>query len=200
MTREDGLRFWHYYTRAGIVKQMWITTDKFDAWRAIQVKHGEKRKAEYLEKHGNRRKVKDPAKNTKEYIRAKARAYRAANMEHMRFLKNSWRERNRELARQRNKEYYLRYPEKRLANRNRRRVLEQTGRLVDNEPLMIGLYCVARRVSKCMGIKWHVDHITPLRRGGLHSRPNMQIIPATWNKKKGAKLNFKLPDCYISAA
>lgn len=35
---------------------------------------------------------------------------------------------------------------------------------------------------------FHVDHIYPLSRGGLHCRKNMQHLPAVENFKKGARL------------
>jgi hypothetical protein len=200
MVREDGKRFWHYYTRNGVVKQHWVSAEKFDSYYAIQLKLQEKRKQAKIAKYGIRTKVKDPAKNTKEYRQQKNREYRAKNIEHMRFLKNSWRERNREKARAMVRKYFQRYPEKRLETRNRRRAREQTGVATFRDPLMTGLYFMAKRVSRCTGIKWHVDHVLPLRQGGLHIRSNMQLLPSYWNKKKGAKINFKLPDCYTTAA
>lgn len=38
------------------------------------------------------------------------------------------------------------------------------------------------------GIKWHVDHIVPLlheKACGLHTAANLQVVPASWNFKKG---------------
>lgn len=37
-------------------------------------------------------------------------------------------------------------------------------------------------------IKWHVDHIKPLKRGGLHHPDNLRILESTTNLKKGCKL------------
>lgn len=37
-------------------------------------------------------------------------------------------------------------------------------------------------------IKWHVDHIIPLSKGGLHHPDNLQILEASANLRKGAKL------------
>lgn len=40
------------------------------------------------------------------------------------------------------------------------------------------------------GIKWHIDHRVPLHHklaSGLHVAANFQVVPATWNMRKGNK-------------
>jgi 5-methylcytosine-specific restriction endonuclease McrA len=38
-----------------------------------------------------------------------------------------------------------------------------------------------------LGERFHVDHIVPLSRGGLHAYKNMSVIPAIDNLRKGSK-------------
>jgi hypothetical protein len=38
-----------------------------------------------------------------------------------------------------------------------------------------------------LGKKMHVDHVTPLAKGGLHVAGNLQILPAGLNMRKGVK-------------
>jgi hypothetical protein len=45
-----------------------------------------------------------------------------------------------------------------------------------------------QRLEKCLNIKFHLDHIIPLSKGGLHYHLNMQVIPAMINLKKGNKI------------
>ena len=40
---------------------------------------------------------------------------------------------------------------------------------------------------KLTGIKWHVDHIKPVSKGGKTSWDNLQVVPARWNQQKSNK-------------
>lgn len=47
---------------------------------------------------------------------------------------------------------------------------------------------LCRLRKEVTGIKWSVDHIVPLRYKhacGLHNGYNLQVVPASWNSKKG---------------
>jgi hypothetical protein len=36
----------------------------------------------------------------------------------------------------------------------------------------------------CLGVKWHVDHIVPVSKGGDSTHKNLQVVPAKWNQSK----------------
>jgi len=44
------------------------------------------------------------------------------------------------------------------------------------------------RVSQCTGILFHVDHVIPLSKGGIHHQDNLQVIPAIINLRKHASI------------
>lgn len=49
------------------------------------------------------------------------------------------------------------------------------------------LYWLAKDLRAITGEIYHVDHIQPLAKGGLHHPDNLQVLPADINLKKGTK-------------
>lgn len=96
--------------------------------------------------------------------------------------RRAYREKHAELQRIFKKEN----PELRLMHASKRRAL-MAGSPVENSAMIRDVYQMRDRVSKCTGLKWHVDHIKPISRGGAHHHVNLQVIPATINLRKGSK-------------
>ena len=57
-----------------------------------------------------------------------------------------------------------------------------------NPAIIRQFYLMRDRVSQCTGIPFHVDHITPLSKGGLHHEGNLQVLPAGINLRKSSRL------------
>jgi 5-methylcytosine-specific restriction endonuclease McrA len=74
--------------------------------------------------------------------------------------------------------------------RRKQRLLEQTPDLNQQEKAQIQkIYEERDRRNQAAGfIKYHVDHITPLSKGGLHHPANLRIIGASENARKGCRL------------
>ena len=46
---------------------------------------------------------------------------------------------------------------------------------------------LAKQREKLCGGRWHVDHITPVSKGGQSTYDNLQVVPAYWNRSKSNK-------------
>lgn len=58
------------------------------------------------------------------------------------------------------------------------------------------IYALARLRTKVTGVKWHVDHVVPLRHPivcGLHNEFNLRVIPALDNISKGNRSWTNMP-------
>lgn len=70
------------------------------------------------------------------------------------------------------------------SKRYARKIKASVGLSKYEEGEMKQIYAHAVRVSNKLHIPFHVDHIVPLSKGGLHHPSNMQICPASWNMSK----------------
>jgi len=75
-------------------------------------------------------------------------------------------------------------------HRRKQRLREQTPELSPEEKELIEhTYGQRDRLNEEAGfIEYHVDHIIPLAKGGLHHPGNLQLITAVQNMRKGASL------------
>jgi len=69
------------------------------------------------------------------------------------------------------------------------RKLNQSPVLTELEKRKVEMYY---RISKYLGEDWHVDHIIPLSKGGLHHPDNLQIITKHQNLIKSNKINSNI--------
>ena len=69
-----------------------------------------------------------------------------------------------------------------------RRSGEKTLNSFDSWVLKEAVELTRLRKQLCGG-EWHVDHITPVSKGGLCTHDNLQVVPAYWNRSKSNKHN-----------
>jgi 5-methylcytosine-specific restriction endonuclease McrA len=136
--------------------------------------------------------------------RAKRAAWREAHREECREYNRKWTEANREQVRLAQHVYLERYPER--ARQTRKtwrennpewfRANGQMRRCRDSESHFTGpdiLEQIARQRKRCfycgekLGPGYHVDHITPVSKGGSNGLENIAIACAPCNRRKLAK-------------
>ena len=52
---------------------------------------------------------------------------------------------------------------------------------------VLQFYASARALTVLIGEPYHVDHVKPLIKGGLHHPDNMQVLRGVENQRKGSK-------------
>lgn len=95
---------------------------------------------------------------------------------------------DRERYRKRKREWAAANAAKVRANtvRRRARKLALTPHLTNEERAkIVGFYAEARAMTELSGEPYHVDHIKPLAKGGLHHPDNLQVLRGVLNLRKG---------------
>lgn len=154
-----------------------------EKWRkANPEKHEEiqkKSRAKNIEKR--RALFKKWREANKEYVKKRCAEWRAKNPDH--------KERYRETTMRCSRRWALANPDARTAHACARRARVRNRLSSDaNRAIIRSFYTIARRVTRCIGVEHHVDHIIPIFRGGMHHESNLQILPAKINLSKGSKL------------
>ena len=106
---------------------------------------------------------------------------------------SKWRRANPAAAKVKDRKSYEREYSKnpyRFAEKaERRRRSRDRLPLSDIEKMMCAnYYRLARELTKQTGVKYEVDHIWPIRKGGPHLPWNLRVITAEENRKKGGKI------------
>lgn len=114
-------------------------------------------------------------KENAERIKEASRQHYAANTNTRRRSAAAWREQ---------------HPEKRAmyaAKRNAQKKGLTVPLTAEEKARIAGFYAQARAMTRLVGEPYHVDHIKPLSKGGLHHPDNLQVLRGIDNLKKGAR-------------
>ena len=182
--REDGKVFWQYLKRA-LNGEYWVSPERFLLLRNT-VKSCDKYVPieERKHKRGDIREdgmvfwnYKKRAKNGESWI-TKERFLQEMQIEKKAGAK--FRKNNRERERIRLAEIDAK---RRAAGEGRGSHLSK-----DEAGIVKTIYKTRDRISNCIGISFHVDHVIPIARGGKHIPSNLQLLPAKINIRKGARI------------
>jgi hypothetical protein len=210
--REDGYRFSAYYKRAGKICERWASPE---AWKREKARNTEWQRKFQKE---NPERVRQYSKKWREANQERAKSvdarYRGSHPEKVKSRSRSWRERNPDKQKEatrswkkQNLSYYkeatrIRNAAKRLdprvqAMRAERNAIRQARKHAsyialgkDSRRVVFAVYAAMRRITRCIGIQWSVDHIVPLSKGGDHAPWNLQLMPYSINCTKNTKEDF----------
>lgn len=178
--------------------------------RRYYEKHKEEIRAKARASEASKANNKRKYEANKEAIIARSAAWQRANKARVNAKNAAWRAKNIEKVTASYKERLARTveerrargaawkkanPDKANASTQRRRARKAGATPAwRNEFFIREAYHLAKLRTEATGIKWHVDHIVPLRSPvvcGLHVEQNLQIIPAVVNQVKS---NLRWPD------
>lgn len=122
-------------------------------------------------------------------VKSKNEKYSIKNKNKILEQKKDYYNKNKEFIKIKQKEYRTKNPHVHIEKGAKRRSIRKNQTPVDsNRNFIKQFYITRKRISDCIGIKFHVDHIFPLSCGGLHHENNLRVIPAKINLRKGTRI------------
>jgi superfamily II helicase len=95
------------------------------------------------------------------------------------------------------KDYRKRYPERHNAKQRERAALKlnriPSWATDQDRKDIVSMYALAKKLEAVFGVKYHVDHIVPLKGKnvcGLHTPNNLQILESSLNMRKSNKSSW----------
>jgi hypothetical protein len=148
----------------------------------------------------NREKVKARSKAYREHNREEVAAYYKDYHKKIKARSKAYREHNRERIAAVNKNYRQRNPEKIAAFDKKRRCSKRNSTVplsAKEQDKLLLLETIRLELQRETGRKYHIDHILPIRYGGIHHPINLRILEKKENLSKQAKI---LPEAIILAS
>jgi hypothetical protein len=193
--REDGMVFRNYTGRG---TEWWVTPEKLAEMRNQNSKDMVKWRGD-----------------NKEIVSERNKKWRDTNPDKARDNLRKWRKENRERDLESTRNWRKKNPDKvKLMYENKKKDLEKfrlDGRVrrAKRRSLLLdrlhpehdakiekALILQSQSLFQCLGVKFEVDHIIPITKGGWHHHSNLHVIPMTLNRRKHNKDNSVLPNCW----
>jgi hypothetical protein len=152
--------------------------EKNARYRAINAERERSRKAAWYAANPEKR-------------RAVSKAWKDTNPEKVRAQSAAWYTKNAKKSHAAVAAWYRAHPDAATAKRTLRRVrtFGRARRFSHIERTCIrAFYDTARFLKEITGETFHVDHVIPLSKGGLHHPRNLQVLRGVDNLRKGARI------------
>jgi HNH endonuclease. len=125
--------------------------------------------------------------DNRERMLERSKKWNEENKERKRESDKKWREDNKEHVREYTKKWAKDNPHIGRAKAQRRRARKKAALPYLSENDNLALKLLSEEAS-ILGEGWHLDHIVPLSKGGLHHPDNLQIVRGSYNLSKKDKL------------
>lgn len=127
--------------------------------------------------------------NTKEDTKLVMSEYRKLNRDTLLIKKEEYRKKNRDILASKQRLYARLNSDtvRRLSNIRKSRLRKATPSFANKESIL-RFYDKAKSLTMETGVRYEVDHIIPISKGGLHYEYNLRVITMEENRKKGAKM------------
>lgn len=194
-----GRIFWSR-VRDCVGGEYWVSPEKYQSLhegdRAYQLAAKARQAERYLKNKANpsfvekrRARTRNRYWSNPERFRKESREYYHTNKARVKLKSLAWRRANAERLRQKAKKEYRENPTRFFEYAAARRALKKGApkEAGASAAFMRQFYITARRISRCLGIPFHVDHLRPLSKGGPHHENNLQVIPGVLNIRKGSQ-------------
>jgi 5-methylcytosine-specific restriction endonuclease McrA len=209
--REDGMIYWAINHN----KPLWLKKEKFDQYCSKkkasttklilnQPEINKKHKRGYVREDGfifwgitRKKEVWLISEKFNQYYiktKQKNKSLFDKNRDRILLANKKYRLENREKFNEVCKKWHQRNPEKHNEIIAKRRSQKKHGIISlskEQRKIMRCFYKQADRLEKRFGLQFHVDHIIPLSKGGLHIPTNLQVLPAKLNLKKNSKNSLR---------
>ena len=198
--RYDGMVFWEYKHKRKN-NEYWVSAQKFQEMKLKNLLSGNKYRNSDRERYrmlkreqARSAKQKDPVK-FEENQKIRSEKYRSKHRERILFCNRQrmkkWRNENPDLAKEAQKKWVKNNPHKVIASNSKHRAKRKNQKVIltrEEELTIKEIYKARKRISDCIGVQFHVDHIYPIAKGGLHKLSNLQLLPAKINIRKKDKI------------
>jgi 16S rRNA C967 or C1407 C5-methylase (RsmB/RsmF family) len=134
-------------------------------------------------------------KENKNEVLLQMKLYRETNKEKVQTQTKIWHENNPDRVKEIKNNWQKNNKGKKNAQTAKRYAIKLKATTLDADLNKIKeFYILAERLTKETGVKYSVDHIKPLIKGGLHHQNNLQVISLEENIKKGSIYPYEIKD------
>jgi 5-methylcytosine-specific restriction endonuclease McrA len=170
---------------------------KNKAWKRMNKDKVKAHNKAYYENNRDKVKAKHKAyyENNRDKLVAYTKAYYENNKERKKAKNRAWKKNNRDKLVAYHKSYKENNRDKVNAymyERKCRKIFATCETSIKAKREMI--YLIASEIGLETGIDHDVDHIIPISKGGINHEDFLMVITQKYNRQKGAKLDYPLPE------